>query len=222
MESKVEVEVEKPLKIREYARSLGISDTSVHKAINAGYITSASWVLDAKGKKLIVASKANAEWKHNYNPTRSQLTKSGKSFTFDVERPSEAPAAASEAPAPVSAQTQQATAPPPAPPVEDEGVGKNMSVAQLKQLHEKLKIAKLQTELKEYQGTLVPKKDVYDAFFTFGQEMRQSLMAIPDRVIDDILATPERALAHNILTDAIVKALESLSEMTSREISKRK
>jgi hypothetical protein len=215
MESQVE---EKPLKIREYARTLGISDTSVHKAINAGYITESSWVLDAKGRKLIIASRANAEWKENYNPTRSQLTKAGKSFTFDVEQPSAPPE--SEPPAQPSAPPQQRSAP---PPMEEIGgaVG-DMSVAKLKQISEKLKIAKAQIELKELQGTLVPKKEVYDAFFTFGQEMRQTLMAIPDRIIDEILATPERALAHNILTDAIVKALASLSEMGSRDISKRK
>jgi hypothetical protein len=215
MESQVE---EKPLKIREYARTLGISDTSVHKAINAGYITESSWVLDAKGRKLIIASRANAEWKENYNPTRSQLTKAGKSFTFDVEQPSAPPV--SEPPAQPAAPPQQRSAP---PPIEEIGgaVG-DMSVAKLKQISEKLKIAKAQIELKELQGTLVPKKEVYDAFFTFGQEMRQTLMAIPDRIIDEILATPERALAHNILTDAIVKALASLSEMGSRDISKRK
>lgn len=219
MESEIE---EKPLKIREYARLLGISDTSVHKAINAGYITESSWVLDAKGRKLIIASRANAEWKENYNPTRSQLTKAGKPFTFDIEQPSEPPEPASAPPVQPAAPPQQRTAPP-TPPIEEiGGAVADMSVAKLKQISEKLKIAKAQIELKELQGTLVPKKEVYDAFFTFGQEMRQTLLAIPDRIIDELLATPERALAHNILTDAIVKALESLSEMGSRDITKRK
>lgn len=206
------MELDKPIKIRAYARLVGVSDTSVHKAMRSGKITAASWVEDKRGNKLIIPAKANAEWGRYHDPTKAQATKSGGVLNLS-EAPPTAP------PEQPTAPTQQASAP---PNEADELSNKGLSVARLKQISETLKIKKAQIELKELEGTLVPKKQVYDAFFTFGQEMRQAILAIPDRIIDEIMATPERAVAHNILTDALMQALSALSDMGNRDISKRK
>lgn len=209
MEAKVAIE--EPIKIRAYARLMGVSDTSIHKAINSGKITAASWKLDKKGGKLLYPSKATAEWGKTFDPTRTQPTKAGS-----LQLPTEEGV--------VVEQPHTPPPPPadgiPAPPVADDI--NNASVAKLKQISEKLKIAKAQLELKELQGSFVPKKDVYDALFSFGKEIRQAFQAIPDRVLDNMLAADNRTEAHNILSEAISQTLEQMAEIIERDITKRK
>jgi hypothetical protein len=46
------------------------------------------------------------------------------------------------------------------------------------------------------------------------------LQAIPDRVIDDVLAARSRNEAHQVLYNAIADALEMLTEISERPITK--
>lgn len=66
-------------------------------------------------------------------------------------------------------------------------------------------------ELKEREGELVRKDDVYKALFAFGQTIRVAILAVPDRTIDNILAARSRNEAHQLLTNALHGALEKLS-----------
>lgn len=79
------------------------------------------------------------------------------------------------------------------------------------------KLAEL--EYKEKAGILVKQEDVYRNLFGFGQEIRSRLQAIPDRVIDEILACKGRNQAHLILYNAISIELEFLSELGNKKIA---
>jgi hypothetical protein len=61
------------------------------------------------------------------------------------------------------------------------------------------------------RGNLVEKSKVYSDLFAFGQEIRTMLMAIPDRVLDNVLAATTRHDAHSILTEELASCLEHLS-----------
>lgn len=216
MESKVK---EKPIRIREYARLLGVSDTSVHKAMKSGKITEASYMVDKKsGWKLIYPTLANAEWGSYHSPLRQQVTKSGKPLNFEESdeqsepRPRVAPKVVPKV-ADVEAEEKREKA------ADDLN---NASVAKLKQISEKLKIAKAQIELKELQGLFIPKKDVYDALFSFGQQMRQAMQALPDKIIDNLMACSSTGEARLLLLEAISKELEMLSDIQNRDIKTRK
>lgn len=67
-------------------------------------------------------------------------------------------------------------------------------------------------DLKERKAELVQKEEVYKQLYVFGQQLRVSILAIPDRVIDNILASKSRAAAHNILSEAIHESLEGLTK----------
>jgi hypothetical protein len=93
------------------------------------------------------------------------------------------------------------------------------SIAEIKRQHEEVKLRMSALELKEKQGQLVDKDKVYKALFAAGQEVRTAMQAVPDRVIDDVLAAQTRNEAHQILFNAIADTLEMLSEICNREIT---
>lgn len=94
------------------------------------------------------------------------------------------------------------------------------SFAEAKRVREIIGAQLSALDLKERKGELVKKDDVYKTLYKFGQEVRVSLMAIPDRSIDSIRAAKTRAEAHQILTAAIHSALDALTK-TDFEISSR-
>lgn len=87
----------------------------------------------------------------------------------------------------------------------------NISIGEARRLKEiyNAELARI-TTLKE-QGIYVEKEKVYSALFEFGKYIRTAFQAIPDRVIDNVLAAKSRSEAHSILSDAIYKTLENLT-----------
>lgn len=65
-------------------------------------------------------------------------------------------------------------------------------------------------ELQKIKKELVNKEEVGRQLFSFGQQLRIMLMATADRVIDNVLASKNRAEAHNILTTDIHTTLENI------------
>lgn len=71
------------------------------------------------------------------------------------------------------------------------------------------KLAEL--DYKERTGELVKRDEVYKALFSYGQRVRDALLAVPDKTIDNILAAKTRNESHLLLLNAISDALEKLS-----------
>ncbi len=67
-------------------------------------------------------------------------------------------------------------------------------------------------ELKERTGALTSREEVYRELFALGKELRVSLVAIPDRVIDDLMASANRNEAHGILLKEISTVLEQAAD----------
>lgn len=183
------------ISIREYSRRKGCSDTAVHKAIAAGKIVKG--LVKRHGKKFINPEIADAEWSSNHNPSYGKVNKSGKEMFTEGEAPPQAPAGAGQK----------------VPNVSD---GTLAAAKKAKAVYD-AQLAKLDFEQKS--GKLVPKADVYKALYAAGQELRISLMAIPDRVIDDILSAPSRNEAHQLLVNELSSTLETLNEIQNREIT---
>lgn len=186
---------EELISIREYARRRGCSDTSVHKALQSGKIV-AGLVIKG-GKKFINPAVANVEWSSSHDPAYDRTSKSG---------------------APIFDETGSAGLP--------QGTGSDghavrnehtLAAAKRAQAVYKAKLQEL--EYKKKSGELVHKGEVYKALYSAGQELRQSLMAIPDRLIDNILASRSRNEAHNLLTNALADALEALVDIQTRDIT---
>lgn len=88
------------------------------------------------------------------------------------------------------------------------------------QLQEQIAKAELRhLELEEKRGTLIKKELVYSQLFTFHRELRDSLLAIPDRISDEVIAVSDnRSKVHAAIYDAISETLLRLSETKERTL----
>lgn len=87
--------------------------------------------------------------------------------------------------------------------------------AQRRERAAKARIAEL--ELLEKEGTLVAKAMVDTELFAAAQEIRNALLVIPDRIIDQVIAeSGNRNKAHGIIYNAIADELEKLADIGAR------
>ena len=86
--------------------------------------------------------------------------------------------------------------------------------AQLQEKIAKARIAEL--ELQEKEGALVSRERINAQLFAAGKELRDTLLAIPDRITDVVMAEDNRAIVHNTIYDAIADALQKLADFQTR------
>lgn len=86
------------------------------------------------------------------------------------------------------------------------------------QLQEKIAKARLaELELAEKEGSLVEKATIDAELFAAAQEIRNALLVIPDRIIDQVIAeAANRNKAHGIIYNAIADELEKLADIGAR------
>ena len=190
--------------IREFARRVGVSDVAVGKAIAAGKIVQAIDYTNPKRPK-IDPDVALQEWGKNYDPSYQRTDKVNERMGEGVKTPK-----------PTKAKPK-----PPSPDSEPETPQQPgaKSLAEIKRQAAEVKLHISAIELKEKKGQLVDKDKVYKALFAAGQEVRTAFQAVPDRVIDDILAAKTRNEAHSVLFNAIADTLETLSEIANRDLN---
>jgi len=178
------------ISIREFSRRVGVSDTAIHKAMRSERLV-ASIIRSPDGKVSgLDAAVAMQEWQQSQNPNYGRSPM--------------------QPPAPT-----QATAAAPLP-------GSDMSdgsLANAKRAQAILKARQMDLELKKAQGAVVEKAAVYRALFAAGQEIRAGILAVPDRVIDELLSCRTRAEAHALLSDTLYQTLDTLSVIYKREIA---
>jgi DNA-binding transcriptional MocR family regulator len=168
------------ISIREFARRLNVSDTTIHKAIRAERIVKG--YTEGAGRKSIDYEIAKREYNSTASPTRENRK----------PRP-EANSEAAQAVIPFGEDDPAS--------LNAERLRKIKAEADLKEL-----------ELKERTGALTSREEVYRELFAIGKELRVALVAIPDRVIDDLMASANRNEAHGILLRAISAVLEQASD----------
>lgn len=88
----------------------------------------------------------------------------------------------------------------------------NSSFSEARRVKEIMQAQLIALDLQQRKGELVNKETVFKQLFTFGQNIRTSMLAIPDRTIDNIIASKSRAEAHNLLTNALHEVLEALTK----------
>lgn len=71
-------------------------------------------------------------------------------------------------------------------------------------------------EFEEKSGRLVDKSIVYKELFAAGKELRISLLAIPDRIIDNLMACGTRNEAHAMLLKELTESLEEFADINKR------
>lgn len=177
------------ISIREFARRVGCSDTSIRKAIKAGKIVNG--VVhnpDPNGHNKVNYEIAFKEWSASYDPSYPSNDKLRSKMMATIEKTE-----------PTSEEK----------PAADTG----NSINSAKRAQAILKAKLLEIDLKERQGKLVDKQQVYMALFEAGKEVKASIMAVPDRVIDAVFSAKSRNEAHTILTKALIEALDTMSDV---------
>jgi len=176
------------ISIRKYSKLVGVSHTAVAKAITAGHI-SKGW--DSILKKVIVGF-ANSEWGNDIiqknGQGKTQKQNDGVSFKKSLSAGNDLE------------QTKE-----------------NISYSEARRRKEiyNAELSRI-LALKE-QGLYVEKEKVYKALYDYGQTLRKALQAIPDRIIDNVLAAKNRFEAHSILLNEINDVLETLTKFPKLE-----
>lgn len=190
---------EERISIREFSRRIGCSDVAVHKAIKSGKIVHGVG-RDDDDKPYILPDVAASEWGKSFNPSYANNDKLHESLSFASK--SEVPADRVEIPEPKQAQ----------PEITDGA----KSIVELKRLDLHVRVQLAALDLRKRKGELVEKNKVYSELFSLGQEIRTVFAAIPDRVIDSLMASKDRNEAHAILSKEIFECLTQVSEITQR------
>jgi hypothetical protein len=205
------------ISIREFARQLGVSDTSIHKAIKAGKIVKG---LDRTNpRKPINYAIAIVELKGSYAPMKVQNTALDKVMNEPIAK--KEPVKLTPKPQYKKPFDDDSDIP---EDVEDDGEGddqektikvKNRATYnEAKRVEAVVKARTAQLEYEQLKGKLVDSKEVYKELFAVGQTVRAAMQGIPDKYLDNLLACDSRSEAHELLTKAITQALEELSNAT--------
>lgn len=184
MKENIEIRIEK-LSLRKYAATLGISHTSVAKAVKSGHIVNG---YDSEVKKIIV-SIANDEWGDGIME-RAKAIKNNSLPDIKESLLNETLLSDKDLPQ----------------------VRTDISFTEARRMKEifNAEIARI-TAFKE-QGLYVEKERVYLQLFEYAKQLRVSIQNIPDRIVDRVIISKSRYEAHQIMIEAINESLEQLTK----------
>jgi hypothetical protein len=206
-----------PISIREYGRRKNLSDTYIRRMIANGVITAKALTTNpSNGWPMIIPDVADADWSVNYGHTKED--KAPKVDTRAV-KPQRAPQAAREprqAPIADTLPDEPYTPNVAAPGTLPDG---RKSKAELDRLKAEVQLQLSALELRERKGQLVDKDRVYRALYGIGQEIKTSILSVPDKVLDNILAAGTRNEAFQLLYAALTDALTQLSEIKEGDLN---
>jgi len=171
------------ISVREFAERMGVKHTAIIRAMDIGWIEKGVYVHPANGHRKILPDIAKEEWEQNQNPAMDHFREMGKKNTGKKL-------------------------------AEKRGGGNSDSstLTSVKTQEAKVKLQVDLIKLRKLKGELVEKDAVYDALFEFGRLIRDTIMVVPDRIIDRIMAAKTRNEAHIILTEELDDALRGLSD----------
>ena len=89
----------------------------------------------------------------------------------------------------------------------------NTLLADVRVRSEEVKLKKQQIELAKMRGELVDRAQVYKQLYEFGQRMRETLLNVPGRCVDQVLAASSRNEALSILDGEMRVALAGLADI---------
>jgi phage terminase Nu1 subunit (DNA packaging protein) len=172
-----------------YSRHRGVSKQAVTKAIAAGRIS----VVVENGKRFVDSDVADVEWERNSQHDQRRIPIQDEDSQAPVQSEGEQKTPATEGPSGTQSYT------------------KNRAVRE----HYNARLAKLSFE--QRSGKLVEEEQVKKEAFVIARRVRDSLLAIPDRVAAELVNEPNQFRIHARLTEEIRKALISLKDLLNNE-----
>lgn len=202
------------MSIRKYAISKGCSEGNVRSAIKSGKITKGVEYHPETGRiKGIIVDIANKEWAKNYNMERIRNKSVLKSLGIESMRKVTDKEKAKPATTniiennydAISGGDEEAE-------IDIESVSlEKETIFEAKRKESVYKAKLLEFQVLEKRKELINANKVYKALFDFTSQASSTILAVPDRIIDNLLACDSRADAYNLLNAALVDALNKLS-----------
>lgn len=190
----------KGISLRQYAKNLNTTDTSVRRAIKSKKIVKGVFIGE-DGKPHIIPEIANEEWGKNLNleagnniHLAESLSEKGKKEAKIKEKPPTGPVTEEEIDSDVD--------------VDD---GDTYAEAKRKEAILKAKLLKL--DLLEREKELGPRVDYNNQLMEIGIKFREIMQALPNQTIDNILAFPTRNEAVLYFQEIIDNALNKVSNV---------
>lgn len=208
---------------REFARRIFVNESAVRKAIVEERFTKG---VNKLAKKIDPAKAANDAWVQQQQAIKAKAGVSREKAVEKIEKSEKKTSAQRTAP-----QVQKSTVPQqlaaknkqlPADN-DDEVTGdesellneikiyKSMSLKEAMRLREVFGAALDKVKLQEAEGTLVKRSEVEKSLFAYGNQLKKALQTYPMRVIDNILAAPNKIEAINIMQEEINIVLNQFS-----------
>lgn len=207
------------IKISEFERLTSVSAKTITAAINRGAIPSehvARIGTTATAPYFLNPKKSAVAWYNSLNANHPHSRKLKESLapyirTFDKATIGESK---SKRPSDIVSTLLESDA---ASILLDPNIGNTMTMAEAQRKEKVAKAMIAELELQEKQGTLVQKSLIDSELFAVAQEIRNALLAIPDRIVDQVIAnSTNRNKAHNTIYEAIAVELEKLSDINNR------
>jgi hypothetical protein len=187
-----------------YAEMIGCNVVIIFRAIKEGKIPPDAVTINPVNKyKSINVALADAAWGSNYRETRRKMNKSvlrKQEQNQSLKENIEAPAAIQ-----VNASQEQA--------VEMPELGAKTSYSEADRQKKIYEAQLLQLKIEEEKGSLVKIDVIENAFFEHVRIVRDNIISLPDRIIDQIVSAISRNEAHLILQKEIDNVLESISRI---------
>jgi len=199
--------------LEDYAKTLSVSPTAVKKAIESGRIPASAISYgniggrSGQNKRILINKKiADIAWIETENPNQGRRTEEGREAIQRMRSQMETNGVSE----PVTNSYQSAQH-------HEEKTVITLAEAQRRERAAKATLAQL--ELLKAQGIIVQKDVVYKQLFEAGQQLRDAIMAVPDRIVSEIVAAKENhTLIRKIITEALAASLESLSDVYSKKL----
>jgi hypothetical protein len=194
----------------EYARHRGVSKAAVSLAIKRGKI---SELTDEDGNRYLDSETADLQWAANTNPAHATGPQNRKRWREELEKgtepepepPPEEEEPAAEEPAFVPAKEPETVL---EPEVRRIATPRNYNDARAEREHYNAELARLKFE--ETAGKLIDADLVREEAFKLARIVRDSLLALPDRVAGEFAGETNQFRIHTRLTEEIRRALVSL------------
>ena len=189
------------ISVRTFAKQIGVAESAVRKAIGLGKLKG---VYDITVKKINVTKSKKNAWVLQQSFTRPKAGVSRAKAIEKIERSNKKPDIDDELPNPETADAVDI--------IKSISITKDMEMDTAMRMREIIGLAMDKIKLQKEQSVLVEKEVVEKTLFAFGNELKQSFLDIPKRIIRVIMVAPNEVEATNILTDEITRVLLKLSE----------
>lgn len=196
------------VKISKFEALTGLNNRTVTLAITRGSIPAEHWQRIGEGKTspiFINPQPAALHWYKHINanhhltaPLREKLAAYIRTFDPDT----------------IAEPKKDKKKPTKKKNAKDETDPNSTTMAEAQRRKEVAKAESAELDLLEKKGILIQKQNVQDQLFNAGKELRTALLAIPDRITDEIIAASDnRTKVNNIIYDAIAGELQRLADL---------